>query len=90
MHVFPRVRDIPTLFHVLTGLYGRDALGDMCCWPSPFRKPTELGLAFIAGGVDLRAHGPPRQGPQSPHGSAASRQAPRPGLHGGDIDGLAL
>jgi ubiquinone biosynthesis protein COQ4 len=54
---FRRVRDVHDIFHVLTG-YGRDALGEMCLLAFTFQETHGLGLAFIAGGGFLRAHGP--------------------------------
>lgn len=54
---FRRVRDLHDIFHVLTG-YGRDALGEMCLLAFTFQETHGLGLAFVAGGGYLRAHGP--------------------------------
>ncbi len=54
---FRRVRDVHDIYHVLTG-YGRDALGEMCLLAFTFQETHGLGLAFIAGGGFLRAHGP--------------------------------
>ncbi len=54
---FRRIRDVHDIFHVLTG-YNRDALGEMCLLAFTFQETHGLGLAFIAGGGYLRAHGP--------------------------------
>jgi ubiquinone biosynthesis protein COQ4 len=52
-----RIRDAHDIFHVLTG-YGRDALGELCLLAFTFQETHALGVAFIAAGGFLRAHGP--------------------------------
>jgi ubiquinone biosynthesis protein COQ4 len=51
------MRDAHDIFHVLTG-YGRDALGELCLLAFIFQETHALGIAFIAAGGFLRAHGP--------------------------------
>jgi ubiquinone biosynthesis protein COQ4 len=54
---YRRIRDIHDFYHVLTG-YGRDALGELCLLAFIFQETHALGIAFIAAGGFLRAHGP--------------------------------
>jgi ubiquinone biosynthesis protein COQ4 len=54
---YRRIRDLHDIYHVLTG-YGRDALGELCLLAFVFQETHALGIAFIAGGGFLRAHGP--------------------------------